>query len=448
MATVIFMPFHWDANINSTFAIARGLRKRGHHVHYLCIPDNEERIRAQGFDFIQIFSEVFPKGALQEQYSNEANGKYQGLDGFRARILGMCDLMLKNAIGKALRGLHPDLFFVSSATPWIGIGAQTTGVPVITFSSSLISVWDSLVPPFETALIPDSTPSSRIKNVLAWRWSTLRRWMMDVGRPSISNDVREFARRCKYPLEGIDFNVETWPLLKLPNLIFCPKNFDFPRSREPESTYFVEPSIDAERVDGDFSWGWLREDKPLIYCSLGSVAPFKYARRAARFFQVFMDAMAKRPGRQGVVTIGGYLRAEVFDCPPNVLIVRKAPQIEMLKRASVMVGHGGFSGIKECIFTAVPMALFPMFYDHPGNAARVVYHGLGVRGKFDQIDATGLNRLIDDALENPSYSAKIKAMSQTFVELQRRQPGVDVIENILLNDRGNHERDRKITSDG
>ena len=96
-----------------------------------------------------------------------------------------------------------------------------------------------------------------------------------------------------------------------------------------------------------------------------------------------------------------------------------------------MVGHGGFSGIKECIFTAVPMVLFPMFYDHPGNAARVVYHGLGVRGKFGRIDAPGLNRLIDDALENPSYSGKIKAMSQTFVELQRSQPGVDVIESVL-----------------
>jgi len=431
MATVIFMPFHWDANINSTFAVARGMQKRGHRVHYLCIPDNEERIRAQGFDFIPIFSEVFPKGALQEQYSNEANGKHQGLDGFRSRILGMCDLMRKGAIGDAVRGLHPDLFFVSCATPWIGIGAQTTGAPVITFSSSLISVWDPLVPPFETGLIPDSSLSSRIKNVLAWRRSALRRWMTDIGGPSIFDDVREFARCCKYPLERIDFNVETWPLLKLPNLVFCPRDFDFPRSREPESAYFVEPSIDEERVDDDFSWDWLRDGKPLIYCSLGSVAPFKYARRAARFFQVFMNAMAKRPDRQGVVTIGDYLRAEDFDCPANVLIVRNAPQIEMLKRASTMVGHGGFSGIKECIFTAVPMVLLPMFYDHPGNAARVVYHGLGVRGKFDRIDAPGLNQLIDEALGNPSYSAKITTMSRTFIELQRRQPGVDVIENIL-----------------
>ena len=112
MATVIFMPFHWDANINSTFAVARGLQRRGHRVYYLCIPDSEERIRAQCFDFIPIFSEVFPKGALQEQYSNEANGKHQGLDGFRSKILGMCDLMRIKYARRAAR------FFQSFDTQW------------------------------------------------------------------------------------------------------------------------------------------------------------------------------------------------------------------------------------------------------------------------------------------------------------------------------------------
>ena len=64
----------------------------------------------------------------------------------------------------------------------------------------------------------------------------------------------------------------------------------------------------------------------------------------------------------------------------------------------------------------------PFHWDANINSTFAVARGLRKRR---------LNRLIDEALENPSYSAKIKAMSQTFVELQRRQPAVDAIENTL-----------------
>jgi len=56
MANIVIAPLYWNANINVTFAVARKLQKIGHRVHYTCIPDTEERIRSQGFDFVPIFS--------------------------------------------------------------------------------------------------------------------------------------------------------------------------------------------------------------------------------------------------------------------------------------------------------------------------------------------------------------------------------------------------------
>src|ERR1041385_7724355 len=55
MATIVFMPFHWASDLNPTFALARKLRDRGHRVHFLCIPDTEARVRAQGFEFTPVF---------------------------------------------------------------------------------------------------------------------------------------------------------------------------------------------------------------------------------------------------------------------------------------------------------------------------------------------------------------------------------------------------------
>jgi hypothetical protein len=51
-------------------------------------------------------------------------------------------------LDRAIRDLHPDLILTSSGTPWVGIAACKTGIPVIIFSSILISVETRAVPPF------------------------------------------------------------------------------------------------------------------------------------------------------------------------------------------------------------------------------------------------------------------------------------------------------------
>ena len=79
----------------------------------------------------------------------------------------------------------------------------------------------------------------------------------------------------------------------------------------------------------------------------------------------------------------------------------------------------------------VPMLLIPIHYDEFGNAARVVYHGLGVRLQLEKVSAVELGRLIDRLLEDTSYSARAKVMSARLVKLERESPGVAVIEETL-----------------
>ena len=430
MATIVFMPFHWASDLNPTFALARKLRNRGHQVHYLCIPDTEPRIRSQGFDFTPIFSRAFPEGTLAKQYESEAQGERYGWAEFRDRFQGTCELLREGELNRAIRHLHPDLLLTSSGTPWVGIAACKTGVPVMSFCSTLISVEDSVIPPFSTELIPKPTWPSHLRIWLEWKklfWSRRRRsrdW-------DISEDLKALARDCGYPLEKIDFRVETWPRLLLPELVFFPKELDFPRSRKPEGAFFIEALVDIERRDGDFPWDRIDDGKPLVYCTLGSVLPFKFPARASGFFQMFIDAMAQRPELQGVVTIGNHLKPDEFNCPENVFITSVAPQVEVLKRASLMVSHGGVTGVKESAFMGVPMLLIPLSYDEFGNAARVVYHGLGARLRLKEVSVLELGRLIDRLLEDSSYSARAKIMSEKLSKLEQQSPGVAIIEDML-----------------
>jgi zeaxanthin glucosyltransferase len=193
MATIVFMPFHWAADMNATFALARKLQKRGHRVYYLTIPDTEDRIRAQGFEWIPAFAQVFPKGEMVKQSAAEAQGKAYGAAEFKARLRGMCELLRNQEISRATAGIHPDLLLVSSGMPWVGIAASKSGIPVIQFSSTLISTEDWSVPPFRTDLIPHDSVFSRLRIMLAWKELFLRRRFRNRAW-SISGDLKELAR--------------------------------------------------------------------------------------------------------------------------------------------------------------------------------------------------------------------------------------------------------------
>ena len=423
------MPFHWASDMNPSFALARKLVARGHAVHYLGIADIEERVVAEGFDFTPVFDAAFPRGSLAAQAARAAAGRPDGADAFRARVRATCDALRGGELIRKTRTARADCLVVSSGTPWVGIAAPATDLPVLNFASTLISMEDPLVPPFKHFLVPDGSLRFRIRTKLAWKRLFLAQRLF--GRAwDVSNELRSLARSLRFPLERIDFRVQTWPRLLLPELVFCPREFDFPRERPPVGAAFVEPSIDLRRHGTAFPWHEIAEEKPLVYCSLGTIA-VSWPERVRPFLQTFLDALSLDPSHQGVVAIGSALQKEDLRCPPNAVVVSEAPQIDVLRRAALFVTHGGFNSVKEAIHFGVPMLVAPLFYDQPGNAARVVHHGLGARANFRRITAPELRALIDRTLSDGRCRACVERMSATFVEAEKRAPSIEVIEEVM-----------------
>jgi MGT family glycosyltransferase len=436
MAVIVIAPLYWHANMNVTFALAKKLQSRGHRVHYACIPEMEQRVRSQGFDFVSVFSSVFPLGTLAAQFADEARGKYLGVAGNNARVQAMCELCRDGELAHATRSLNPDLFLVSNHMPWSAIDAWKTGKPVVMFSSVIVSMQDSMSPPIHSDTIPSSNLISRLG--VRWEWCKAelrRKILMRTSGWKASSYLKALAVAVGYPANKIDFDVSPWPRLSFPELIFVPECFDFRRARPIENAFYVEPSVDSTRKDKDFPWERL-DGRPLVYCSLGSVITFKYLALVKRFFHVLLQAMEQRSDLQAVVAIGNYLKAEDLRCPPNVILTDDAPQVALLKHARLMIGHAGGGGIRESILHGVPMLLLPMGFDAPGNAARAAYHGLALRADFRKVSAPELQKAMAELLDNPSYSESAKRMSQKFVELQEQAPSVAIIEKALAGQLG------------
>ena len=94
----------------------------------------------------------------------------------------------------------------------------------------------------------------------------------------------------------------------------------------------------------------------------------------------------------------------------NVHIYPSVPQLDLLKHCDLMIHHGGFNTVKECLQFQVPMLIYALKnknYDWLGNAARVKWKGLGLVGKIYKDSPKTI-------LENIEKALLIKIPKQDF----------------------------------
>jgi zeaxanthin glucosyltransferase len=127
------------------------------------------------------------------------------------------------------------------------------------------------------------------------------------------------------------------------------------------------------RLDVDFPWERLTGE-PLIYASMGTVQT-----ALANVFRVIATAGMKRKDFQLVLSVSHYLDLkQIGSLPSNTTIVKRAPQLELLKRASVCITHAGMSTVLEALAQCVRQVAIPVTNGQPGVAARIANRKTGL----------------------------------------------------------------------
>jgi UDP:flavonoid glycosyltransferase YjiC (YdhE family) len=144
---------------------------------------------------------------------------------------------------------------------------------------------------------------------------------------------------------------------------------------------------------------WNGNDWPLVYFTLGSVAPqmdfFPGLYRAA------IDALAVLPARV-LVTVGRDRDPRALgELPPNVHAARWVPQDDVIPHAAAMVCHGGSGSVRGGLVGGVPMAVVPLFADQPHNARRIEALGAGIAVEPDEV--ASLAGVVRRLLGEPGY---------------------------------------------
>lgn len=146
----------------------------------------------------------------------------------------------------------------------------------------------------------------------------------------------------------------------------CPRGLDYPRAALPPRFEYGGPW----RADTGEEVALPDDDRPLIFCSLGTLLG---SRRA--LFATIARACAAVGARAVIAHGGGLSAAEEAALPGDPLVRAFWPQRAVLRRCAAAVLHGGFNTVLDALSAGVPMIVLPIAFEQPGTAARLAHHG-------------------------------------------------------------------------
>ncbi|WP_375759641.1 glycosyltransferase [Corallococcus exercitus] len=428
MANILIAAGSTPGHINPALKIARALQSRGHRIHFWGLLDAQEPIRAEGFDFVPLFPDLFPEGDLREVGALRARrdrwGQLRHMHRHMGRVRRMMEAMLEGELDRVLQQLRPDLFLCDVIERFLPLIAHGNGVPTV-----LVNTTVPVVPP------PRQPGPSADRGWGAVR-AGLRRKLEQAGVglgliPPTTEFLTNLARKYGHPVDE-----EGGPgrsiLSSMPRVVLCPGEFvETGATPRPETLHFLGPCIALDRQEPDFDWARLQEGRPLILVALGSV-PF-VLKRQQDFLRVLGDAAARRPDWQFVVSAGPLTDLAMLERrAPNIIAASEVPQLKLLQRATAMVTHCGFNSTKEAIYFGVPMVALPFQNDQPRVARLVTHHGLGVRGSPFEVTGEGLVALLDEVITQPAYRQAVQAMSVRFREAESPLEVARTLEQFLV----------------
>jgi MGT family glycosyltransferase len=221
----------------------------------------------------------------------------------------------------------------------------------------------------------------------------------------------------KHGLE-IDWNDPNATVSKLAVITQTPREFDFPISNWPPQFHYAGPFHDGEgREQVPFPWENLT-GAPLIYASMGTLL-----NGIGIVYRTILEAVRRSPETQLVLSVGNnVILDDLGTIPSNAIVVPKAPQIELLKRAALCITHAGVNTALEALAQGVPMVAIPIGFDQPGVAARIAYHRVGEFVEVENLTVERLSELIQRVRKNPSYRLR----ARYFRKMIARTRGLDV----------------------
>jgi MGT family glycosyltransferase len=406
--------FPGTGHINPMAALARRLQQRGHKVVIFGIADTEARVRSAGIDFQLIGAADFPLGTLLKL--DQRLGGLNGLATFRftvERVKDTARMILRDG-PEAARNANLDAMLIDEADMG-GTVAEHLGLPFVSIAFFPPLVKDDCIPPFCFGWPARQGPLSRLRNRLGMRL------LSRVAAPiyAVVNQQRK-----AWNLRPLTHSTDA--LSPLAQITQLPQALEFATASKPANLYYTGPFVDnQQRPTVFFPWDRL-DGRPLVYASLGTLQ-----NGSEKIFKTIAEACAGLDV-QLVLSLGGGLDpVRLGTLAGDPLVVRYAPQLQLLKRAAAVITHAGLNTVLESLAEGVPLVAVPLGNDQPGVAARVAAQGAGIVISRRKLNVPRLRNATRSVLTDPQYGAAARRLQAAMQQVNGLETAADIIEDAL-----------------
>jgi zeaxanthin glucosyltransferase len=409
-----FVSLPVPGHFNPMSALARQLQSRNHDVVVLSLPLIEPLAHAANLSFIPFGAKEFPDQASAELIGTLS--RLKGEEGLHFTVDTIAEMtkVKWRELPKLLSANGIDGVVLDNYDFYGEVVPMRLGMPYAVLSNALHFDYSGCTPLCVYGWAHENTPAAKERN---------RQGVSKFAQMLIRSNAEIIAEVAR---AGIKPNWEDPSSLfsDLPWITQCPREFDFESAHWSEQFHYAGPFHDGKgRPDLSFPWDQLTGE-PIVYASMGTVQ-----NGNADVFRTIVAAVSKHKSTQLVLSIGSVLRVEdVGPVPNNAIVVNNAPQLELLKKASVCITHAGFNTVMEALTQGVPQVAIPITNDQPGVAARIAEKKTGIVTSVEKLTASHLSTLLDEVLRNPVYRANGRKLQQAIAKTNGLSRAADLLE--------------------
>lgn len=409
------LSFTGTGHLNPFIALSQELKARGHSVTFFEKSKIADRVRNAGLDFIPLnCKQLSSKEARPDRADTGFWSDISTLRFNLKRVSNDVEMFLRNA-PPILAGSGVEALIINEIALTGPTVAELLQLPYFVISTSVTHRFGWNPSPW---LSPRDFTGSWVEQ--------LQKALLDLSVFRIKGPIRGIVDRYRQHvgLSSVSESQRLYP--SLAHITQIPECLDLRQPALPASFHYTGPLVSkVARPHVDFPWNRL-DGRPLIYASLGTTRNIQ-----ASVFRMIAEACSDL-NAQLVISLGGRLDPDsVSDLPGAPIVVRYAPQLDVLKLAAAVITHAGSNTVLETLMEGVPMVAIPIAYDQPAVAARLarlqIAEVLSPRG----LSAEKIRTAVVSILSDPRYRHSAQQYCAIVRSLRGSEQAADIIEGAL-----------------
>jgi len=392
MAKALFLGLPLHGHTNPSLPLVRALVERGDEVVYFSSEAFAARIQQAGARY-RPYRNAFLADPRQ---LSERTDKISWV------LMRTTGEVLANEL-HAFRAESPDYVISDSVAPWGQWVGQLLGVPVVT-SVTTFAV-------NRRVLAFAASRGTRPKSV---------RLVLSKIRHVAKAALLGRRLRREFGVRGTGIMGLTFGSSDL-NIVYTSRHFQPCAETFDDRFLFIGPSIGSRTETAGFLWddAWQAD---VIYVSLGTLFNAEPA-----FYRTCFEAFGGQNVRV-VMSIGTTTtEAKLGTPPPNIVVKPWVPQLEVLRRASVFVSHGGMNSVSESLYHGVPLVVVPQMGEQEIVARQVEALGAGLCLAKNEATADRLREAVHRVRADAKFRERAALVRKSFDAAGGAARGADAI---------------------